>query len=326
MWWDGGARADDPRRRGAGQKMVLPLHGDVGENESQRQGVVPSEWRASQGRGVAGRHCCFIAVHFATRYQELLSLDKNRAMSLQPDGKTKASRSSSAPSGSSSTNKIKDKCVTMWGPAAASQRQRTQRKREDLGRKDCIPLPQLCSSTPIESVGRIWCDGETQLLGFLTRSVGLVHPGIGCGMPNGSALLLVSRDWGPHFITFLSLLSLYLYINAYNICIIDFHGYILVAFPLSTFAFFSYADVPSCSNGSFQVWFPRLLIRFEDSTFACRCIRSFFRFPPSPPPSASLFTMWLFTTNKNCPMSPTFFLRTNTTTFVSPAINEQQTN
>lgn len=46
-------------------------------------------------------------------FQELLSLDKNRAMSLQPDGKTKASRSSSAPSGSSSTNKIKDKCVTM---------------------------------------------------------------------------------------------------------------------------------------------------------------------------------------------------------------------
>ncbi|KAK4018781.1 GTP-binding protein Di-Ras2 [Daphnia magna] len=50
-------------------------------------------------------------------FQELLSLDKNRAMSLQPDSKNKASRSASAPPGTSgagpSSEKLKDKCRLM---------------------------------------------------------------------------------------------------------------------------------------------------------------------------------------------------------------------
>ncbi len=50
--------------------------------------------------------------------KELLSLDKNRAMSLQPDSKNKASRSASAPPGTSgagsSSEKLKDKCRLMW--------------------------------------------------------------------------------------------------------------------------------------------------------------------------------------------------------------------
>lgn len=48
--------------------------------------------------------------------KELLSLDKNRAMSLQPDSKNKASRSASAPPGTSGagSEKLKDKCRLMW--------------------------------------------------------------------------------------------------------------------------------------------------------------------------------------------------------------------
>ena len=47
--------------------------------------------------------------------KELLSLDKNRAMSLQPDSKNKASRSASAPPGTSGagSEKLKDKCRLM---------------------------------------------------------------------------------------------------------------------------------------------------------------------------------------------------------------------